>query len=73
MQNLSYQQKKIILILRDEMPHSINEFKFLFTNCNIYPSLNKLLEKELIKKIGKKYYITNKGHTLSMLITLLKI
>jgi len=67
---LSIQQKSILKILFDEEAHYIEEFKHLYTNCNLYRALDNLIERELIKKIGKKYYITNKGHTLTLLLKL---
>lgn len=58
---LSYQQKQILKILSDKKAHRIAEFKKFYENSNIYPALNTMIYKELVKQIEKKYYITEKG------------
>jgi predicted transcriptional regulator len=70
---LSHQQKKILSVLADFKPHKLEEFKYLYTACHIYPSVKYLVDKKYIQKVGKFYMITHEGMEIVDIYKLLKL
>lgn len=71
--SLSLQQKKILVILSDNKPHKLAEFKSLYTNCNLYRALKYMIGKNYIKKYGNFYMITPEGQEVVIIHQLLKL
>lgn len=58
---LSYQQLQILKKLAQK-PCEAYEFRRYYSYSNLYTALKLLMKKGLIRKEGRKYFITQKGY-----------